>query len=155
MQAIAPALSPQMRRRRDGRYRARDRLKARFLTAPLDRALAEGTPPSASPALQLRAQALERPSVARELGSQLRRIVRDAPGESPPGVRVRACRGAVLAVEYELRLLASRLQAANPVGASAVAKVRVLLTDGTGPLYYPETNGSLRAAILHAGAALD
>jgi hypothetical protein len=144
-----------MRPRRGGRYRARDRLRARFLTAPLDRALAEGTAPSASRALELRAQALERPSVARELGSQLRRIVREAQLESHPGVRVQACREAVLAVEQELRLLASRLQAANPVAASAVAKVRVLLTDGTGPLYYPETHGSLRAAVRDATVALD
>ena len=59
------------------------------------------------------------------------------------------------AVEHELRLLASRLQAPNPVAVSAVAKVRVLLTDGTGPLYYPETRGSLDAAIRDVAAALD
>jgi hypothetical protein len=143
-----------MRHRSRGRYRVRDRLRARVLTGPLDRALADGTPRGANSALELRAHALERPSVAHELGSQLRRVVREAQRESRPGPRVQACREAVLAVEHDLRLLASRLEAANPVAASAVAKVLVLLTDGTGPLYYPEANGSLRAAVRDATAAL-
>ena len=82
-------------------------------------------------------------------------IVRRAQGAPRPGVRIEACRESVRAVEHELRLLASRLQAPNPVAVRAVAKVRVLLTDGTGPLYYPETRGSLDAAIRDVAAALD
>ena len=125
------------------------------MTGALDRALADGTPRDCSPALELRAKALARPSVARELGNQLRVILGQAQLQPRPSVRVQACRESVLAVEHELRLLASRLQAANPVRVRAVAKVHLLLTDGTGPLYYPETYASLRAAVQDATAALD
>ncbi len=125
------------------------------MAAALDRALADGTPMNASPALELRAKRLARPSVAAQLADQLRVIVRRAQEPSRPSIRIEACRESVLAVEYELRLLASRLQAVNPVAIGAVAKVRILLTDGTGPLYYPETRASLRAAVRDAAAALD
>jgi hypothetical protein len=61
----------------------------------------------------------------------------------------------VLAVEQDLRLLASRLQAPRPVAVAGIARVNLLLTDGTGPLYqYAETD-ALRAAVGDALTALD
>jgi hypothetical protein len=155
MQTVASRFSTHRPHRPPNRHHVWNRIRARVLTAQLDRALAEGAPSDASDALELRAQALARRSVADELAGRLRLVVREAEQEPRPSLRVHACREAVLTVEHELRLLASRLQAANPVAVSAVAKVHVLLTDGTGPLYYPRTNGSLRAAVRDATAALD
>jgi hypothetical protein len=124
------------------------------MKASLDRALADGVRPNASPALELRAERLSRPSVAAEVGDELRAIVTRAHSAPRPGIRVEACRDAVLAIEHEMRLLASRLEASNPVSVIAVAKVNVLLSDGTGPLYYPDPRGELRVAIRDATAAL-
>jgi hypothetical protein len=124
------------------------------MAARLDRELAAGAPRDATPALELRAEELARPSVATELADQLRLVVREAQRPPHPGLRVEACREAVLAVEHDLRMLASRLQAPQPVAVTAVAKVRLLLTDGTGPLYYPENEASLAAAVRDATAAL-
>ena len=85
MRELVPALPQMMRPGPQRRYRLRDRLRARFLTAALDRALADGAPGNASPALELRAKALARPSVASELADQLRVIVRRAQGRAPAG----------------------------------------------------------------------
>src|SRR6266568_3472745 len=64
---------------------------------------------------------------------------------------VRAC---VVEAAPELARLASRLQAVGPVEAKGVAQVRVLLSDGTGPLYDGAAPEDLRAAALGALAAL-
>lgn len=152
MQALAPPVSQSIRRPQAGghRHRLLDRVKAQVLTASLDRALADGAPCQASPALELRAQALAKPTMAHELGTQLRDIVREAHEPGAPSFRIRGCRERVLAAQDELRLLASRLQAAQPVAVSAVAKVRLLLSDGTGPLYHCRSDQNLRAAIRDA-----
>lgn len=151
---VIPGLYGRIHRRPAPRHRLRDRLRARLLTTTLDRALAEGAPPDASPALGLRAQALSRPKVACELGTQLRGIVREAHEPPGPSTRITGCRERVLAAEDELRLLASRLQAAQPVAVTTIAKVRLLLTDGTGPLYRCASDTSLQAAIDDATRAI-
>jgi hypothetical protein len=69
-------------------------------------------------------------------------------------VFVRGCRERVLAAEADLRLLASRLHCARPLTVHGIAKVRVLLADGSGPLYHRGSAENLGTAIRKATAAL-
>ena len=137
-----------------GYGRIQDRLRARFCGLALDRALAAGVPPDASAALALRARALTQTSAREELADQLRRIVRNACEPSVPGTRVRARREHVLAAEHAMQRLASRLQSPLPVEARGIARVRVLLSDGGGPLYYRASAQDLGTEIRQAISAL-
>ena len=112
-----------------------ERLWARMRVGALDRALARGVPAQVSPALNWRAQALTRPEVTHELGTQLRQLVSEAHDPGRALLRVNGDPERLLRVEPELRRLASRLDAARPSHPAGVAKARLLLTDGTGPLY--------------------
>jgi hypothetical protein len=143
-------------RRSVRRYRIRDRVLARVRARALDRALASGIPTDTSPALWLRARALTRPRVARELGQQLCRIVEEAhEPRRMPGMRVMgAARESVLAAEDDLRMLASRLQSGGPLAAHGIAKVHRLLSDGTGPLFHRGSDRNLSDAIREATSAL-
>jgi hypothetical protein len=82
----------------------------------------------------------------------VRRVVRDArrEGPAPFSTRVPTRGRAVLAVAEELDLLARRLLAPEPVSARGVARVRVLLTDGCGPLCYRGAGEGLRSAVSRA-----
>ena len=139
------------------RYRVRDRVLARVRARALDRALASGIPTDTTPALWLRARALTRPWVARELGQQLCRIVLEAhEPRRMPGMRVMgAARERVLAAEDDLRVLASRLQSGEPIAAHGIAKVHLLLSDGTGPLFHRDSDRNLSEAIREATSALN
>ena len=141
-------------RRSVSRGRLTDRVRARLCAATLDRELANGVPAHASPALVLRAHALAQPSVPRELGNQLRRIVREAHEPTCPGTYVQARRERVIAAEDDLRRLAIRLQSPRSAAIPGLAKVRVLLTDGSGPLYYRDSAEDLGARIRQATSAL-
>jgi hypothetical protein len=131
-----------------------DRLLVAVAAAKLDRELANGVREDASPALARRARRLIAPSMREQLGRQLRRIVRDAHERAVSGPRVPLNRSQVLKAEDDLRLLASRLQSPTRVSAGGVAKVRLLLTDGCGPLFYPRSTKDLGAAVRDATLAL-
>jgi hypothetical protein len=60
----------------------------------------------------------------------------------------------VLDAAGELDALGDRLLSPDPVAARGVAQVRVLLTDGTGPLYRRGATEDLRAAVTRALASL-
>ena len=142
-------------RRSVRRYRIRDRVLARVRARALDRALASGIPTDTTTALWLRARALTRPWVARELGQQLCRIVQEAhEPRRMPGMRVTPARERVLAAEDDLRVLARRLQSGEVVAPHGIAKVRLLLSDGTGPLFYRGSAMNLSDVIREATSAL-
>lgn len=131
-----------------------DRLLVAVAAAKLDRELANGVRQDASAALSRRAQRLIEPSTREQLGRQLRRIVKDAHERAVTGARVPLNRNQVLEAEDDLRLLASRLQSPARVSARGVAKVRLLLTDGCGPLFYPRGTKDLGTAVRDATSAL-
>jgi hypothetical protein len=131
-----------------------DRLLAAMAGAKLDRQLADGVPPDATPALARRARRLVAPTAREQLGRGLRRIVADAHERALPGPRVPLYRKQVLEAEDELRLLASRLQSPNALSPQGVAKVRLFLTDGCGPLFGSPNAADLMDAIRDAIAAL-
>jgi hypothetical protein len=138
------------------RIRVSDRLCARLRATRLDAALARGVAPESSPALALRAEALIGP-VARQLGSNLRRIVLSAQRPlSGPIIVVPISRALVRETESELSALAERLLDGGPVDARGVATVRILLCDGRGPLYgHFRDAGQLRSALVAALDALE
>jgi hypothetical protein len=128
------------------RPRLRDHLAARWLAHHLDRALAEGASPETNAALALRAQRLTEPDRRWSTAGALRRIVREARDDRRQRFgRVRPNARAVLAASRELSDLADTLDDPGPVAARGVAKAWLLLTDGTGPLYSPESRTTLVA----------
>jgi hypothetical protein len=133
------------------RLSLRDRVAARLRRRRLDRALADGTPPEASAVLALRAQALTEPDHRRTIAEALRRILRDAQAGCRPALgRVPPSHSRVRAAREELGRLADALDDPGPVTAGGVAQAWILLTDGTGPLYNPESRTPLRAGAARA-----
>jgi hypothetical protein len=138
------------------RARVRDRVVAWWRAGSLERELACGVAPESRPALALRAQALVTPTVRAGLARQLQRVVRDAQvGHRSLAAKIPTRSREVVAAAHELDALAVRLLAPGPVSARGVAKVRVLLTDGAGPLYYHGATEELRIIVARALRDLD
>jgi hypothetical protein len=133
----------------------RDRLMARLRAGALDRELARGVAPESCGALTLRARTLIGPSARATLARQLRRVVSDARGGHVWLSRVAVRRPEVLDAAEELDLLAARLAAPGPVDVRGVAQVQLLLTDGTGPLYFRGATDELRARVADALSRLE
>jgi hypothetical protein len=116
--------------------RLTDHVLAVLLSDPLDRRLAAGRPPGSSPLLESRAQRItgsrRRNDLARSWEHALTRARR--PSEAHP-LAVAVCHDRAIAAEADIRELAARLRSPAPVSARGVAAARLLLTDGTGPLY--------------------
>jgi hypothetical protein len=132
-----------------------DWLTARLRADSLDRELARGVAPESCGALTLRARRLIGPSARAALARQLRRVVNDARGGHVWMSRVPVRRPEVLDAADELDVLADRLAAPGPVDVRGVAQVQLLLTDGTGPLYFRGATEELRARVANALKRLD
>lgn len=131
-------------------------LAARMLSGRIDRQLAGGASPESSVLRAVRAQQLVRAPMRQELADSLWQLADEATGSAEHTAnRVPMDWGALRAVAAELRTLAARLLAFAPMPARGVAQVNVLLTDGGGPLYSPDSIDNLRAAINEAANALD
>lgn len=138
-----------------GRPTLADRVAARWRPGKLDRALAQGAPPEASPALALRARRLTALARRRSLAGALCRIVREThDGSRASRARVRPDRNRVEGARDELTALADGLADPRPVAAHGVAQAWLLVTDGTGPLYNPRSPASLRAGAARAAREL-
>jgi hypothetical protein len=112
----------------------------------LDRELADGWPSQSSDLHALRAWQLAERSVRHQVAASLRRVVDDAeqpyvvlssPSLRRAGALVSLCSTEVLDWTDGLLGLADRLDGPAPVSPRGVARARVLLFDGTGPLYNP------------------
>jgi hypothetical protein len=127
------------------------RMAARWHHRRLDHALAGGVPPEASTALALRAQDLTELKRRQSIAGAIRQVIREAREGAPmaPG-RIRPDRKRVAAASEELSALADTLADPGPVAASGVAQAWILLTDGTGPLYNPDSLTSLCAGAARA-----
>jgi hypothetical protein len=137
------------------RPRVRDRITARWRSRRLDLALAAGTPAEAAAALALRARQLTDLPHRRSLATALRGIVAQAYEAARPSYpRVVPSRSSVAAASDELSRLADALYEPGPVAARGVAQARILLTDGTGPLYSPSSPASVRVSALRAAENL-
>ena len=135
--------------------RWRDRLVARVRAAALDRRLAAGASPEASVQLAVHAGRLCATTERQVLARSLTRIV--AAADAPMARRLTAPvdRPAVRRARAELAAVAGRLVASGPVNVQGVARVRILVADGTGPLYRPAAPERLRRELIEALTALD
>lgn len=134
----------------------KDRLAARLRTRTLDLELASGAPPESSAAVALRARHLIDPIERRSIADGLRGLVREArDGPRLSRVRVPACWKRVRAASEELDELADALIRPGPVSVHGVAEALLLLTDGTGPVYNPDSPANLRTLAVEATADLE
>jgi hypothetical protein len=137
------------------RVRIFDRVLARSQSDRLDRDLARGKTPESTVGLAIRAQLLVSPASRCQLAHDLEHIsaVARQPGPLYPAkVRIDADR--VRQAEADVRALADRLASPVLVAARGVAMLRVLLTDGAGPLYSGPRR-DLPEALYEARHALD
>jgi hypothetical protein len=134
----------------------RMRLAARLRAPYLDAALAAGASPDSSAPLSLRAHALVSAKDRRKLSRELLHILHKAEqSQSPFDPTVPICRRKILKARDLFRELADRLQDRDPVTTRGVAQVRVLLRDGSGPLYERPFADDLRDPLQAAIAALN
>ncbi len=135
----------------------RRRLEAVLLADRLDHALAQGTLPETDVLLALRAERLARARTRTELARSVGRLLRVA--AEPQHGLTRAPSMAVLERVREshdaLEELVDHLLAPVPVSARGVALVRLLLRDGSGPLFRYESREDLTSQVRLAIAALD
>lgn len=137
----------------------RCRLRVQFYRARLDQQLAEGFGGDSVEDRALRGRQLAGRRTRRRLARSLRARVKDV--DRPIGPHLSAAvpvsRKAVLSAREGLLGLAERLESTDPVNPCGVARVLMLLTDGTGPLYGPSAADRLREAVwwIADGLALD
>jgi hypothetical protein len=136
--------------------RIRARVLARAGAWRLDQALAGGVCPDASATLSLRAHRLIGPATRHALARELRDVIGRAqrPRASLDN-GVRLCAVEVLRSRDAIGDLAARLEGWEPVDPAGVARVRLLLRDGAGPLYNESFPGGLRRALQGAIDALE
>jgi hypothetical protein len=122
----------------------------------LDRKLAGGADPLASPALARRASVLVSPRTRRRLACGLERVVHEMerPARSVTAA-VPVQRREVLVARDDLLLLAAALRGAAHPDPAGVAGASLLLTDGAGPVYAPCPPGALRRTVRRIATALE
>jgi hypothetical protein len=129
------------------------RLRVRLSRLELDDRLAQGADPSSS--LELRLRAAQLLDQRAELASAVERSIGDARRATPVfSARVPLRRAEMLECAGDLAALAERLRHGGPADVRGVAMARVLLTDGTSPLYL-KSDVSLRYSVRAARLALD
>jgi hypothetical protein len=137
------------------------RLRVWLRRDSLDRRLAEGTPPTASPELTRRAAQLLSRRMRRRLAAWLERTLEEA--QRPPR-RISAAlpldRDAIRIARPELLSLARDLSEVHePVCVRGVARAYLLLTDGASPLYawvpaMSQVEQTLDVSVRHARTSL-
>jgi hypothetical protein len=133
-----------------------DRVRAGLGAHRLDRELAAGRSPEVETSIAVHAQRITRPSVQADLARSLLRITEFA--EAPDRMsRAPAliCQRRVREAAADLRALTERLELAGPISLQALALVRTILTDGTGPLYRADSSDDLGMQLRHALAVAD
>jgi hypothetical protein len=133
------------------RPRLWDRLVVRWRTLTLDGQLAAGKPVEADRRRALRAALLVEPGTRDELADCWQNVLgRAGRVRTGTGVRMPLQRSRVLAADADIRRLIVALRASAPVPARGVAIARMLLNDGTGPLYNARSTLPLGAAVRDA-----
>jgi hypothetical protein len=118
------------------------RLRARTRRLKLDRALAAGADPSASPLLAARAAQLVDPSMRQRIAACLEQFALTA--DRPPSrVKTLPLRGAVRPNQEALLELARTLRHGQLQYARGIAMLELILADGTGPAYTDPTGDGL------------
>ena len=124
--------------RRDEASRATigTRLAARLLAGKFDRMLAVGVPAPAGSALALHAARLTSADEREAIARTLRRTVDNARNRGAPlSSRVPLNVPNIAAAEDRIDQVTLRLHSPRPVSVRGVARLRMLLSDGAGPMY--------------------
>lgn len=139
------------------RVTLRRRLECRLLADRLDRTLAAGIAPEVDVLLALHAQRLVREDTRLELAASLERLLHAAsrPAWALSRIPSMAVLPRVAAARPDIESLVDHLRACVPVSARGVALVRILLRDGSGPLFRYESTGDLGVQVRQAVRALE
>jgi hypothetical protein len=133
----------------------RIRLVARLRASGLDAALAAGASPDSSAPLSLHAHALISAKHRRKLSDEILHILHKAQRpRSPFDPTVPICRRKILNARAALETITDHLQDPGPVATPGIAQIRLLLKDGSGPLYEHPFADDLREPLEAAIAAL-
>ena len=128
------ARTPDSAGRGHARRSFRARMMARLRAGRFDRALAVGAPAPAGSALGVHAARLTSVAERQAVARVLRRAVHDAKGtRAPQSGRVPMHRANIASAEALINEVTLRLHAPHPVSARGMARLRQLLSDGTGP----------------------
>ena len=121
----------------------------------LDRSLAHGADPSATPELSSRARQLASRRCRAALAGGIHNLI-DAAEDPRHGYSAAAPlqRREILRERDFLLALAGDLLGDDTLHPRGIALVERLLTDGTSPVYTPGREGALHGALTHARAAL-
>lgn len=122
---------------------------ARFDAFQLDRELASGEDPRSGPLLATRAGQICRYKERKLIAGRLFEIARGEPRYGL-GSGLRPSRAAVRTARSDLVALATELERPGPANPQGVARARLLITDGSGPLYPPDRLRSLTVAVRRA-----
>jgi hypothetical protein len=103
----------------------------------IDRRLADGTVPWHTPVYAARCRQLAAPHSRRVLARSLERLVEDADAgpRAPLSAAIAPSRARVQEARPELLILAAELRSDRPVEPRGLAAIRVLLSDGSSPVY--------------------
>jgi hypothetical protein len=127
------------------------RVTARLRADQLDRQLAVGVPASAGSALAVHQARLTSVTEREGIARTLRQAVHDAhAGGAHLASRIPVHPTNVLAAEDLIDTITLRLHSLRPVSARGMARLRVVLSDGCGPMYRSgrgDLNGRLGAAL--------
>jgi hypothetical protein len=146
--------TPDSARRGHARRSVRARMMAWLRAGRFDRALAVGVPAPAGSALAVHAARLTSVAERQAVAEVLRRAVRDAKGtRATQSWRVLMHRANIASANALIDEVRLRLHAPHPVSARGMARLRQLLSDGTG-LLYAHGRGDLTARLGAALAAL-
>jgi hypothetical protein len=127
------------------------RVTARLRAHQLDRQLAVGVPAPAGSALAVHQARLTSVAEREAIARALRLAVRDArAGGTPRSSRISVHPSNIAAAEDLIDAIALRLHSPRPVSARGMARLRVVMSDGRGPLYRygrGDLSGRLGAAL--------
>lgn len=130
------------------------RVTARLRAYHLDRQLAVGVPAPAGSALAVHQARLTSVAEREAIARALRRAVHDADtGVAPLSSRIPLHPINIAAAEDLIDTIALRLHSPRPVSARGMARLRLVLSDGCGPMYR-FGDGDLRGRLGAALAAL-
>jgi hypothetical protein len=140
-----------------------DGVLARVFGASLDAELAAGRPPESSRLLAARARDIVSLRRRRSIANSWEHVLRVArrtqrvrrTGSHTTAAAAPVCADQLVAAEPAIRDLMNRLSAPLPVPARGVAMARVLLTDGTSPVYNSHACLDLGETVAAAAAQLD
>jgi hypothetical protein len=124
-----------------------NRLRARLFAGRYDQQIEDGLSPLPGSPLELHGARLVSDRERNDLACALRRVMGDADSATGPfHPRVRVASTAVLRSAEVIEAVHDRLADPFPVRARGMARLRILLSDGTGPLYR-SGRGTLTAAL--------